>query len=101
MSVGPKPYIQHIVFANCLCCATGDGGGTDAMKAESAMVLVVDDDASALVAIRRLLRASGFKVEAFSRLSKLIASKNIPHEDACFILDVTCPRLMACICTGC
>jgi FixJ family two-component response regulator len=54
---------------------------------QSAPVLVVDDDASMLRAIGRLLMAHGMRVECFDTGSALCARGNL-QEASCLILDV-------------
>lgn len=55
-------------------------------------VILVEDDASVLRALRRLLEFSGFKVRAFGRPSALQAA-GLPDSDACLIFDVHLPEM--------
>jgi FixJ family two-component response regulator len=57
-----------------------------------AMVLVVDDDASVLSALARLIRAAGFGVLTFERPSALLASA-IPRANACMVVDINLPEM--------
>jgi FixJ family two-component response regulator len=51
------------------------------------MICVVDDDESILRALRRLLGATGFRVETFSSADEFLASEHRGRAD-CLILDV-------------
>lgn len=51
------------------------------------MVYVVDDDDSLLRALRRLLGATGFRVETFSSAEELLGSEHRGRAD-CLVLDV-------------
>ena len=51
------------------------------------MVCVIDDDDSLLRALRRLLDATGFRVETFSSAEQFLASDHRGRAD-CLILDV-------------
>jgi RNA polymerase sigma factor (sigma-70 family) len=57
------------------------------------LVHVVDDDASFRTAISRLLRASGYEVEAYESAEELLV--RLPREEAssCILLDVDIPGL--------
>jgi two-component system, LuxR family, response regulator FixJ len=55
-------------------------------------VILVEDDPSALRALRRLLEVSGFKVRAFARPSALQAA-GIPDATSCLIFDVYLPEM--------
>ena len=57
-----------------------------------ATVLVVDDDASVLSALARLIQAAGFRVLAFDRPSALLASA-IPRANACMVVDINLPEM--------
>ena len=55
-------------------------------------VFVVDDDASLLRAVERLLHASGFAVEVFASPSSFL--KRLPYDGpACLVLDMSMPEL--------
>ena len=62
------------------------------MNTDLPTVLVVDDDASVLNALRRLIRSAGLRVLTFARPSELLASE-IPGANACVILDVNFPEM--------
>jgi FixJ family two-component response regulator len=51
------------------------------------MVCVVDDDSSVLRALRRLLDATGFRVETFSSAEAFLESEHRGRAD-CLVLDV-------------
>lgn len=53
----------------------------------SPMVCVVDDDDSLLRALRRLLDATGFRVETFSSAEEFLGSEHRARAD-CLVLDV-------------
>ena len=55
-------------------------------------VLVVDDDASVCRSVARLLRASGYAVQTFSRAAAFLAAVG-PKSRGCVLLDVTMPRM--------
>src|SRR5580692_5063150 len=55
-------------------------------------VILVDDDASLLRALRRLLLAADFKVLAFDSAEAFLASK-IPAGKVCLLLDIYLPKM--------
>lgn len=62
------------------------------MSASGPTVFVVDDDASWLTAVARLLRASGYRVETFSSASDFLAK--LPREpEGCVLADLRMPGL--------
>jgi FixJ family two-component response regulator len=56
------------------------------------MVLVVDDDASILRSLKRLVSASGFEVKTFGKPSELLASE-VPKSNACMVVDIDLPEM--------
>jgi FixJ family two-component response regulator len=54
------------------------------------IVIVVDDDASFLRSVQRLIRAEGFKVLTFSSAEEFLLS-SLPDAPACLVLDVQLP----------
>jgi FixJ family two-component response regulator len=60
------------------------------MSATAPIVHVVDDDASFLTAISRLLRASGFSVKTYSSAQEFLTQR---HADApgCVLADLQMP----------
>ena len=58
----------------------------------SPLVRIVDDDASFLKAISRLLRASGFAVQAFSSAEEFMAGL-VPDVPGCALVDLQMPGL--------
>ncbi len=58
-----------------------------APERQSPLVCVIDDDASLLRALRRLLRAGGFDVEVFSSAEAFLESGHRERVD-CLVLDV-------------
>ena len=56
------------------------------------IVLVVDDDESALSAIARLIRSAGFQVRAFNHPGALL-SEQLPTRNTCLIADVYLPEM--------
>ena len=56
------------------------------------IVLVIDDDASALGALSRLIRCAGFTVRAFDNPSALLESR-LPIEKTCLIIDIYLPEM--------
>jgi FixJ family two-component response regulator len=56
------------------------------------VVLVVDDDESALSAIARLIRSAGFKVRAFSHPRALL-SEQLPTRNVCLVADIYLPEM--------
>ena len=56
------------------------------------LVLVVDDDESALSAIARLIRSAGFNVRAFSH-PKTLLSAQLPTRNGCLIADIYLPEM--------
>src|SRR5271165_240342 len=57
-----------------------------------ALVSVVDDDSLMRSSTRRLLRANGFRVEAFASAEEFLAS-GLAQETACLILDLRMPGI--------
>jgi FixJ family two-component response regulator len=55
-------------------------------------VTIVDDDASVLRAISRLLRSAGFKPNAFAAPREFLEAYN-PDQTGCILLDLTMPGL--------
>jgi FixJ family two-component response regulator len=55
-------------------------------------VLIVDDDASLLRSLGRLVSLAGYRVETFSQPSALLASE-IPTHNACMLVDVLMPEM--------
>ena len=55
-------------------------------------IIVVDDDASILRALRRLLSGAGFDVRTFDRPSTLLKS-DLPKAGACLVVDVHLPEM--------
>ena len=72
--------------------AADRGGGRRRMNATEPTVHIVDDDASFLAAISRLLRASGFAVRTFGSASDFLAQR---ADDApgCVLADVRMPGM--------
>src|SRR6266568_7192669 len=56
------------------------------------VVSIVDDDVSVRRSTRRLLRCSGFRVEAFASAEEFLDSK-LAGETACLILDLRMPGM--------
>jgi len=56
------------------------------------IVLVVDDDESALSAIARLIRAAGFTVQTFGE-PRAILTARLPIRDACLVSDIYLPEM--------
>ena len=59
---------------------------------EELVVSIVDDDVSVRRSTRRLLRCSGFRVEAFASAEEFLDSKSAA-ETACLILDFRMPGM--------
>jgi FixJ family two-component response regulator len=62
------------------------------MGAETAVVFVVDDDASVRAGTRSLLASMGFEVQTFESASEFLGSKR-PEVPSCLVLDVRLPGL--------
>ena len=60
------------------------------MRDSDAVVFVVDDDPSVRKALGRLLRAAGFRAEAFATADEFLR-RPAPEAPACVILDVQLP----------
>jgi FixJ family two-component response regulator len=56
------------------------------------IVIVIDDDASILGALRRLISGAGFDVRTFDHPSALSHS-NLPTSEACLIIDIHLPDM--------
>src|SRR5438552_3855306 len=59
---------------------------------EDLLVSIVDDDVSVRQSTRRLLRSSGFRVEAFASAEEFLSS-GWAGETACVILDLRMPGM--------
>jgi len=59
---------------------------------DDAIVFVVDDDPSVVRSLKRLLRVSGYRVEAFESAEQFLRCR-IPDIPACLLLDVAMPGL--------
>jgi FixJ family two-component response regulator len=62
------------------------------VKADEAMVFVVEDDAAVREALSSLIRSAGLRVELFSSARELLRAK-MPDAPACLVLDVRLPGL--------
>lgn len=62
------------------------------MNDDRPTVFVVDDDASFLAGIARLLRASGFKVKAFLSATEFLAQRP-PDDPGCVVADLQMPGM--------
>lgn len=59
---------------------------------DTALVYVVDDDASVRTAIGRLLRSVGLEIQLFASATEFLAFTR-PERPGCIVLDVRMPRL--------
>ena len=62
------------------------------MSVEHPVVFLVDDDASFLAAVTRLLRAGGYLVKAFASADDFV-SASIPDSPGCIIADLQMPMM--------
>ena len=62
------------------------------MTAASALVSIVDDDASVRKGLARLLKSAGYDAETFASASEYLARPR-PEEPGCLLLDVRMPGL--------
>jgi FixJ family two-component response regulator len=62
------------------------------VKADEAIVFVVEDDAAVREALSSLIRSAGLRVELFSSARELLRAK-MPDAPACLVLDVRLPGL--------
>ncbi len=62
------------------------------MNAIASLVHIVDDDASFLAAVSRLLRANGFSVKTYSSAPKFIAQRD-PDAPGCVLADLQMPEM--------
>ncbi|HEY0800764.1 MAG TPA: response regulator [Steroidobacteraceae bacterium] len=62
------------------------------MSSPQPVIFVVDDDDSFREALRRLLKAAGFKVEAFPTAQSFLVAQR-PDVPSCLVLDVQLPGL--------
>jgi FixJ family two-component response regulator len=63
------------------------------MNYQKKIVVVIDDDPSVRSSMARLLKASGFQVEAFSSAQEFFTSKKDYGIPTCILLDVKMPGL--------
>jgi FixJ family two-component response regulator len=62
------------------------------MTATSALVSIVDDDASVRKGLARLVKSAGYEVEAFASASEYLAKARL-EDPGCLLLDVRMPGL--------
>ena len=62
------------------------------MAGSKPIVIIVEDDASMLRALRRLVLAAGYEVRAFDRPSALLKTK-LPMSAACLLVDIHLPEM--------
>ncbi len=62
------------------------------MNAHSGHIVIVEDDASVVHALKRLLNASGIHALSFASAEELIESGEA-HSAACFVIDIGLPGL--------
>jgi len=62
------------------------------MSAQTATVLIVDDDASFLRSLERLIGTAGYRVSAYDRASDFLKSR-LPKGPKCLILDLQMPGI--------
>jgi len=62
------------------------------MSTSNAIVYVVDDDASICKSLSLLLKANGFKVEAFTNAEEFLGFKH-PKLQSCLVLDIQLPNI--------
>ena len=62
------------------------------MNATSAIIYVVDDDASVCRATALLLKSPGFRVETFTCAAEFLAFKH-PKAPSCLVLDIRLPNI--------
>ena len=62
------------------------------MNATSAIIYVVDDDASVCRATALLLKSHGFRVETFTCAAEFLAFKH-PKAPSCLVLDIRLPNI--------
>jgi len=55
-------------------------------------VILIEDDASVLNSLRRLLIGAGFSVQAFDRPSACLAG-DLPRSNACLLVDIHLPEM--------
>ena len=63
------------------------------MSENQATVFVVDDDSSVRKGLKRLLKSTGYGVEAFASAEEFLASDSNCDGPACLVLDVQMPGL--------
>ena len=63
------------------------------MSEKQATVFVVDDDSSVRKGLKRLLKSTGYGVEAFASAEEFLAYDSGCDEPACLVLDVQMPGL--------
>jgi PleD family two-component response regulator len=68
------------------------GSGTEISTRAEFVIFLIDDDASPLRALTRLLRAAGYKAKAFAS-SEAFLNEHDPSEAGCIVLDLTMPRM--------
>ena len=56
-------------------------------------VLIVDDDASVRMGLRRLVQAAGYEVEVFAEAREFLARPADPARPACLVVDVRMPGM--------
>ena len=63
------------------------------MAEESPTVFVVDDDASVLMSVARLLRSAGYAVETYRSAVEFLQSESDQPKHGCIVLDIQMPGI--------
>jgi len=56
-------------------------------------VFIVDDDASVLRSLARMVRQAGYEARTFASAEEFLCSQPMPPQPACLVLDLTMPGL--------
>ena len=89
-----RDYSCRRAWVNMTIAIPVSGASNQAAPAESPLVAVVDDDASFLRSVRRLLRAAGYRVQTFGSAKELLTALESPSpQPQCLVLDVHMPGM--------
>ncbi|TDN57821.1 response regulator [Paraburkholderia sp. BL10I2N1] len=82
----------HVLLPSA-SAAEGSGHAPDPVSGPASVVFVVDDDEHVRIALGRLIRSAGYRVETFDSAEAFIARADLEGHPACLLLDLQLPGL--------
>ena len=92
MQCPERPIFGTVKEVDYTCHSFVEVGSRDMPPKTIRTVIVVDDDASTLRALERLLRSLDYEVIGFPNAEAFLA-QDVPSEQACLLLDVFLPGM--------